>query len=48
MPILSNCMMVCHLELYGQHFYFGNLKVLTDHFPKEVLCVGYNPSLTIL
>ena len=29
------------LELYGQHFYFGNLKVLTDHFPKEVLGVGY-------
>lgn len=33
--------MVCHLELYGEHFYFGNLKVLTDHFPKEVLGVGY-------
>ena len=33
--------MVCHLELYGQHHYFGNLKVLTDHFPKEVLGVGY-------
>lgn len=33
--------MVCHLELYGQHFYFGNLKVLTDHFPKDVLGIGY-------
>ena len=33
--------MVCHLELYGQHFYFGNIKVLTDYFPKEVLGVGY-------
>lgn len=33
--------MVCHLELYGYHYYFGNLKVLTDHFPKEVLGVGY-------
>ena len=33
--------MVCHLELYRQHYYFGNLKVLTDHFPKDVLGVGY-------
>ena len=33
--------MVCHLELYGQHYYFGNLKVLTDHFPKDVLGIGY-------
>ena len=33
--------MVCHLELYGQHHYFGNLKVLTDHFPKDVLGIGY-------
>lgn len=33
--------MVCHLELNGQHFYFGNLKVLSDNFPKDVLGVGY-------
>ena len=33
--------MVCHLELHGQHFYFGNLKVLTDHFSKDVLGIGY-------
>lgn len=33
--------MVCHLDYQGLHYYFGNLKVLTDHFPKEVLGVGY-------
>lgn len=33
--------MVCHLELNGEHFYFGNLKVLTDNFPKDVLGIGY-------
>ena len=33
--------MVCHLELNGQHFYFGNLKVLTGYFPKDTLGVGY-------
>lgn len=33
--------MVCHLEFKGQHYYFGNLKVLTDNFGKEQLGVGY-------
>ncbi len=33
--------MVCHLEYQGQHHYFGNLKVLTDHFGKEKLGIGY-------
>lgn len=33
--------MVCHLEYQGQHYYFGNLKVLTDNFSKEQLGVGY-------
>lgn len=33
--------MVCHLELKGKHYYFGNLKVLTDNFSKEQLGVGY-------
>ena len=33
--------MVCHLEYQGQHYYFGNLKVLTDKFSREQLGVGY-------
>lgn len=33
--------MVCHLEYQGQHYYFGNLKVLTDNFSREQLGVGY-------
>ena len=33
--------MVCHLEYQDQHYYFGNLKVLTDNFGKEQLGVGY-------
>lgn len=33
--------MVCHLEYKGEHYYFGNLKVLTDNFGKEELGVGY-------
>ena len=33
--------MVCHLEYQGQHYYYGNLKVLTDNFSREQLGVGY-------
>ena len=33
--------MVCHLEYQGEHYYFGNLKVLSDNFGKEQLGVGY-------
>lgn len=37
--------MVCHLELLTtpehEHYYFGNLKVLTDNFPKEEIGVAY-------
>lgn len=33
--------MVCHLEYQGQHYYFGNLKVLTDNFGREQLGIGY-------
>ena len=33
--------MVCHLEYQGEHYYFGNLKVLSDNFGKELLGVGY-------
>ena len=32
---------VCHLEYQNQHYYFGNLKVLTDNFGKDQLGVGY-------
>lgn len=33
--------MVCHLEYKGQHYYFGNLTILTDNFGREELGIGY-------
>jgi hypothetical protein len=33
--------MVVHLEIDGQHFYYGNLKALCDHWGKDALGVGY-------
>lgn len=33
---------VVHLEYEGQHYYYGNLKALTDDFPKEKIGVSYN------
>lgn len=33
--------MVVHLEKNGQHYYYGNLKALCDHWDKEALGVGY-------
>jgi hypothetical protein len=33
--------MVCHLKYKGQHYYFGNLKILTDNFSREELGIGY-------
>ena len=33
--------MVCHLEYNGEHYYFGNLKVLTDNFGRDKLGIGY-------
>ena len=33
--------MVCHLEYQGEHYYFGNLKVLSENFGKDQLGVGY-------
>lgn len=33
--------MVVHLEICGQHYYYGNLKALCDHWDKEALGVGY-------
>ena len=33
--------MVVHLEIGGQHYYYGNLKALCDHWDKDALGVGY-------
>ncbi len=33
--------MVVHLEVDGQHYYYGNLKALCDHWDKNALGVGY-------
>ena len=30
-----------HLEIDGKHFYYGNLRALCDHWPKEVIGVGH-------
>jgi len=32
---------VVHLEVDGQHYYYGNLKALCDHWDKNALGVGY-------
>ncbi len=34
--------MVVHLMLDEKHYYFGNLKALTDAFDKDVIGVSYN------
>ena len=33
--------MVVHLEIDGQHHYYGNLKALCDHLDKDALGAGY-------
>ena len=33
--------MVVHLEIDGQHYYYGNLKALCDHWDRDALGVGY-------
>ena len=33
--------MVVYLEIGGQHYYYGNLKALCDHWDKDALGVGY-------
>lgn len=33
---------VVHLEIDGQHHYYGNLKALTDSWPKNKIGVSYN------
>ncbi len=32
---------IVHLEKGGQHYYYGNLKALTDHWDKDAIGVGY-------
>ena len=32
---------VVHLQKDGRHYYYGNLKALTDHWSKEDLGVSY-------
>ncbi len=33
---------IVHLEKDGQHYYYGNLKALTDHWDKDAIGVGYD------
>ena len=32
---------VIHLEIDGEHHYFGSVKALCDHFGKEKIGIGY-------
>ena len=32
---------IVHLERDGQHYYYGNLKALTDHWDKDAIGVSY-------
>ena len=32
---------VVHLEKDGRHYYYGNLKALTDHWDKDAIGVSY-------
>ena len=32
---------IVHLEIDGRHYYYGNLKALTDHWSKEAIGVSY-------
>lgn len=34
--------MVVHLETGGQHYYYGNLKALCDHWDKDGIGVSYS------
>lgn len=33
---------IVHLEKDGQHFYYGNLKALTDNWDKDSIGVSYS------
>lgn len=41
---MANNIKVYHLELNGEHYYFGSKKALCDTFGKEVIGITY-PSL---
>ena len=32
---------IVHLEKDGRHYYYGNLKALTDHWDKDAIGVSY-------
>lgn len=32
---------IVHLEKDGQHYYYGNLKAMTDHWNKDAIGVTY-------
>ncbi len=32
---------IVHLEIDGNHYYFGNLKALCDHWGKDTIGVSY-------
>ena len=32
---------IVHLEKDGKHYYYGNLKALTDHWDKDTIGVSY-------
>ena len=32
---------VIHLELNAEHYYFGSVKALCDHFGKDKIGIGY-------
>ena len=32
---------IVHLEVDGKHYYYGNLKALCDHWPKEEIGVSH-------
>lgn len=33
---------VVHLEIDGKHYYYGNLKALCDHWPKDKIGVSHS------
>lgn len=33
---------IVHLELAGKHYYYGNLKALTDNWSKDEIGVSYS------
>lgn len=33
---------IVHLEMNGKHYYYGNLKALTDHWDKDAIGVSYS------